>query len=111
LKYNVEKTCQEDYSTKKTISKENFINIIREEWEGLEKNVIVNSINSMRSRVQKHVLMLMELIPNTDAIIKVVAILFKKIYFELHFLLVKNRAPLLSPGADLKKNIHYIFMC
>ena len=37
---------------KKKVSKNNFISIIREEWEGIDKKVIVNSINSMQNRVQ-----------------------------------------------------------
>ena len=52
LKHNVEKHVKKMIAQKKPISQETFIDIIREEWEGLEKNVIVNSINSMRSRVQ-----------------------------------------------------------
>ena len=38
---------------KKTVSKNKFINIIKEEWEGIEKSVIVNSINSMQNRIQE----------------------------------------------------------
>ena len=29
-----------------------FLNLIREEWDGIEKNVIVNSISSMKNRIQ-----------------------------------------------------------
>ena len=37
---------------KKKVSKDNFISIIREKWERIDKTVIANSINSMQNRVQ-----------------------------------------------------------
>ena len=37
---------------KKSISKEIFFEVIKKEWDDLDKNVIVNCINSMPSRVQ-----------------------------------------------------------
>ncbi|CAJ0827737.1 2870_t:CDS:2 [Entrophospora sp. SA101] len=41
-----------DALQKKKGFKNKFIGIIREEWEGIEKNFIVNSIGSMQNRVQ-----------------------------------------------------------
>ena len=52
LKHNVEKHVKKMIAEKKKVSKNKFIGIIREEWEGIEKNVIVNSIGSMQNRVQ-----------------------------------------------------------
>ena len=52
LKKNVEKKVKSIVAQKKKISKDIFFNLIREEWDGLEKDVIVNTISSMKNRVQ-----------------------------------------------------------
>jgi len=52
LKHNVEKRIKKMVAEKKKISQPVFLNLIREEWDGLEKDVIVNNISSMKNRVQ-----------------------------------------------------------
>lgn len=52
LKQNIEKRIKKMVIEKKKISQPVFLDLIREEWDGLEKNVIVNNINSMKKRVQ-----------------------------------------------------------
>lgn len=52
LKKNIEKRIKKMVVEKKKISQNVFINLIKEEWDGLEKDVIVNSINSMKKQVQ-----------------------------------------------------------
>src|SRR6185312_3910082 len=52
LKHNVEKRIKKMVAKKKKISQPVFLNLISEEWDGLEKDVIVNNISSMKNRVQ-----------------------------------------------------------
>jgi transposase len=52
LKQNIEKRIKKMVIEKKKISQTVFLNLIREEWDGLEKKVIVNNISSMKKRVQ-----------------------------------------------------------
>ena len=40
------------WQKKKKISQPVFLNLIKEEWDGLERDVIVNNISSMKKRVQ-----------------------------------------------------------
>lgn len=37
---------------KKQVSQNNFLAIIKEEWDNLDNNVIVNSIKSMQDRIK-----------------------------------------------------------
>jgi len=52
LKHNIENRIKKMVAEKVKISQSVFLNLIREEWDGLEKNVIVNSISSMKNRIQ-----------------------------------------------------------
>jgi len=52
LKKNVEKRIKKMVAQKKKIAQNIFIDIITDEWDSLEKDVIVNSISSMKNRIQ-----------------------------------------------------------
>ncbi|GES93846.1 IS630 family transposase [Rhizophagus clarus] len=52
LKKNVEKKVKSMMTQKKKISKDIFLNLIREEWDDIVNIVIVNCINSMPSHIK-----------------------------------------------------------
>jgi transposase len=52
LKKNVEKRVKSMVAQKKSITNDVFFALIRKEWDDLDNNVIVNCINSMRSRIE-----------------------------------------------------------
>ncbi|GBC01784.1 hypothetical protein RclHR1_04330002 [Rhizophagus clarus] len=52
LKKNIEKKVKSIVIQKKSITNDIFFALIRKEWDDLDNNVIVNCINSMRSRIE-----------------------------------------------------------
>jgi transposase len=52
LKHSVEKRIKKMVAKKKKISQDNFIEIVREEWEELPQDVLLSSIGCMKKRLE-----------------------------------------------------------